>query len=55
MIAAMKRIAKLRKAGLEKAGELSNENLAYRVLRRTGELQRAWDLIHNLADRDLSI
>lgn len=55
VIAAMKRIAKLRKAGLEKAGELSNENLAYRVLRRTGELQRAWDLIHNLADRDLSI
>jgi len=55
VIAAMKRIAKLRKSGLEKGGELSNENLAYRVLRRTGELQEAWDLIHDLADRDLSI
>jgi len=55
VIAAMKRIAKLRKAGLEKGGELSNENLAYRVLRRTGELQEAWDLVHDLADRDLSI
>ena len=55
IIAAMKRITKLRKAGLERAGELSNENLAYRVLRRTGELQAAWDLIHDLADQDLSI
>lgn len=55
VIAAMKRIAKLRTAGLEKTGELSNENLAYRVLRRTGELQSSWDLIHKLADRDLSI
>lgn len=55
IISAMKRITKLRKAGLERAGELSNENLAYRVLRRTGELQEAWDLIHDLTDQDLSV
>jgi len=55
MMAAMKRIAKMRKAGLERDGELSSENLAYRVLRRTGELQAAWDDIHDLVDRKLSV
>ena len=55
LMSAMKRIAKMRKAGLEKGGELSGENLAYRVLRRTGELQQAWDEIHDIVDRDLSI
>lgn len=55
LLAAMKRITKLRKAGLERSGELSNENLAYRVLRRTGEIQAAWDLINDLIDRRLSI
>jgi predicted nucleotidyltransferase len=55
MMSAMKRITKLRKAGLERDGELSSENLAYRVLRRTGELQAAWDDIHDLVDRQLSI
>ena len=55
LLAAMKRIAKLRQAGLERDGELSNENLAYRVLRRTGELQAAWDLINDLVDDRLSL
>jgi predicted nucleotidyltransferase len=55
LLAAMKRITKLRKAGLERDGELSNENLAYRVLRRTGEIQEAWDLINDLIDRRLTV
>lgn len=55
LMSAMKRITKMRRAGLEKGGELSGENLAYRILRRTGELQQAWDEIHDLIDRDLSI
>jgi predicted nucleotidyltransferase len=55
MIAAMKRITKLRKAGLERSGELSNENLAYRVLRRTGELEQAWDIMHDIVDKKLSV
>ena len=55
LISAMKRITKMRRAGLERGGELSGENLAYRVLRRTGELQQAWDEIHDIIDRDLSI
>ena len=55
LMAAMKRITKMRKAGLELGGELSGENLAYRVLRRTGELQQARDEIHDIIDRDLSI
>lgn len=54
LLAAMKRITKLRKAGLEREGEISNENLAYRVLRRTGEIQEAWDLINRLIDSKLS-
>jgi len=55
MMSAMKRITKMRKAGLERDGELSSENLAYRVLRRTGELQDAWDMVHDIVDRNLSI
>jgi predicted nucleotidyltransferase len=55
LMSAMKRITKMRKAGLERDGELSSENLAYRVLRRTGELQAAWDDMHDLVDRKLSI
>jgi predicted nucleotidyltransferase len=55
LMSAMKRITKMRKAGLTRDGELSSENLAYRVLRRTGELQAAWDEIHDLVDSQLSI
>lgn len=55
LLSAMKRITKMRKAGLERGGELSGENLAFRVLRRTGELQQAWDDIHDIIDRNLSI
>lgn len=55
LMSAMKRITKTRKAGLERGGELSSENLAYRVLRRTGELQSAWDDIHDIIDRKLTV
>lgn len=55
IMSAMKRIAKMRTAGLKRDGELSSENLAYRVLRRTGELQQAWNDIHDLVDKGLSI
>lgn len=55
IMSAMKRISKMRKAGLERDGELSSENLAYRILRRTGELQAAWDDIHDLVDKELSV
>lgn len=55
LLSAMKRITKTRKAGLERSGELSSENLAYRVLRRTGELQDAWDEVHDIIDRNLSV
>jgi predicted nucleotidyltransferase len=55
IMSAMKRLTKMRKAGLERGGELSSENLAYRVLRRTGELQSAWDTVHDIVDSNLSI
>jgi hypothetical protein len=34
---------------------MSNENLAYRVLRRTGELEQAWDIMHDIVDKKLSV
>lgn len=55
IIAAMKRLIKTRKAGLTRAGELSSENLAFRILRRTNELQKAWDDVNNIMDSKLSI
>jgi predicted nucleotidyltransferase len=55
ILAALKRITDLRKAGLQRGGELSTENLAFRVLRRTGELDAAWKMLHDAVDRDLSI
>lgn len=55
IVAAIKRITNLRKAGLQRGGELSTENLAFRVLRRTGEIDRAWSKLHDMADRKLSV
>ena len=39
------KIRKMRKAGLEKAGELSDENLVYKLLRNEGILQKLFDLL----------
>jgi len=55
VLAAIKRITNLRRAGLKRDGELSTENLAFRILRRTGEIDAAWKMIHNLVDKKLSI
>ena len=55
ILAAIKRITNLRRAGLKRGGELSTENLAFRILRRTGEIDAAWEMIHNLIDEKLSI
>lgn len=38
------KIKKLRKAGLDsKEGEFSTENLAFKILRRSGHIQKVWD------------
>jgi len=49
------KIQKFRKSGLEKAGEYSNENLAFKVLRRTGYLKKLSELHTRSYDEMMSI
>lgn len=49
------RIKKLRKVGLEKGGEYSPENLAFKVLRNKGYLQKMTDITTNSLDKSLSL
>ena len=45
----------MRKSGLEKAGELSEENLVYKILRAEGILQKLFDLKFDLISKKYSI
>lgn len=49
------KVRNMRKTGLEKAGEFSVENLAFKVLRRSGELDRLADLKAKAYDEALSL
>ncbi len=49
------RITKMRKAGLERAGEWSTENLVFKILRNLGLIDRVSDMIRELEDRELSL
>ena len=44
-----------RKAGLEKEGELSYENLVFKFLRRSGHIQKLFDKSNKTLDKELSI
>jgi predicted nucleotidyltransferase len=44
-----------RKSGLEKEGELSYENLVFKFLRRSGHIQRLFDISNKALDKELSI
>lgn len=48
------KIKKMRKAGLEKAGEFSTENLTFKVLRNEEYLKKLFDAYHNAYDDCLS-
>lgn len=48
-------IKRLRQAGLDREGELSVENIAFKVLRAQGYTERLRDHINDLKDRDLSL
>lgn len=48
-------IAKIRKAGLDRAGEFSVENLAFKVLRARGLIDKLRQHIYNLEDEELSL
>ena len=49
------KIRKMRKSGLEKGGELSDENVIYKILRAEGDVQKLFDMKDNIFDVDLSL
>lgn len=51
----MDRIKKMRKCGLEKGGEFSTENLAFKVLRRNGYLEKLSDVRARRLDGEMSM
>ncbi len=53
--AVLERINKLRKAGLEEEGEFSIENIAFKVLRAKGLINKLREHIYELEDRELSL
>jgi hypothetical protein len=48
-------LKRMRKAGLEKNGEFSTENIVYKMLRNQGWIERLQDHITDLQDNELSI
>lgn len=49
------KLTKMRKAGLERAGEWSTENLVFKSLRNQGLIDRLTERIRELEDRELSL
>ena len=49
------RITKMRRAGLERAGEWSTENLAFKVIRNLGLIDVVAEKIRELEDQELSL
>lgn len=49
------KISKMRKAGLERAGEWSVENLVFKILRNLGLIDQIADKIRELEDQELSL
>lgn len=53
--AVKEKITKMRKAGLERAGEWSTENLVFKVLRNLGLIDQIAERIRELEDAELSL
>ena len=45
----------MRKAGLERAGEWSTENLVFKILRNLGLIDNVAEMIRELEDQELSL
>ena len=45
------KVHKWRRRGLEREGEFSLSNIVYKVLRRSGYIEKAWNLVDELYDR----
>ena len=48
------KLKKMRTSGLEKGGELSDENIIYKVIRSRGYLQKLFDKKYYISDKNLS-
>ena len=48
-------LSKLRKTGLEREGEFSVENIAFKVLRAEGWIEKLRQHVYDLEDRRLSL
>jgi hypothetical protein len=53
--AVKEKITKMRKAGLERAGEWSTENLVFKILRNLGLIDQVTEKIRELEDQELSL
>ena len=49
------KLKEYRKCGLEKGGELSYENLVFKFLRRSSHIEKLFDKINELKDKELSV
>jgi hypothetical protein len=48
-------VVQMSKAGLERAGEWSTENLVFKILRNTGMIEELTKKIHEIEDKELSL
>lgn len=51
----LKKIVEMRKSGLERGGEYSVENLAFKLLRRVGTIKKIVDTFNSMYDKKLSL
>lgn len=49
------KLKEYRKSGLEKDGELSYENLVFKFLRRSGHIEKLFDMNNKVKDKELSV
>ena len=49
------KLKEYRKSGLEKDGELSYENLVFKYLRRSGHIEKLFDMKNKMQDKELSV
>ena len=50
-----KEIRDMRSAGVEKRGEMADENIIYKIPRSEGDIQKLYDMRDNVFDVDLSL
>jgi hypothetical protein len=51
----IEKIKNMRKAGLERSGEMSIENIVYKLLRANGDIQNLFDTKNIIVDKELSL